>query len=253
MAAIHVSIVSHRQAGLVAGLLADLSAIAEESDLRISVLSNVPEDHPPPPAALKGRVEFIANARVAGFAANHNRVFRGCDAPYFCVLNPDIRFSGNPFAPLVDAFADDRVAAAAPAAYGADGVLQDNARRLPTPFSIASKVWSPPRGPDYPAHDAIVQPDWVAGLFMLLRSDAYRAVGGFDERYFLYYEDVDLCMRLRLEGWQIAWLPRVAVVHDARRESHRNPRYFLWHLRSVARFFSSRVYRRAKALLRTSA
>jgi GT2 family glycosyltransferase len=93
-----------------------------------------------------------------------------------------------------------------------------------------------------------VYPDWVSGFFMLCRSSAFRELGGFDERYFLYYEDIDLCTRARLAGWKNAWLPGVTVVHDARRRSHRDAKYLLWHLRSIARFFASPVYRAARKL-----
>jgi len=250
MALIHVSIVSHQQATLVTDLLSDLARFVQESDLHVTVLSNLPEPRPATPQSLAGRIEFLLNERPAGFAANHNRVFRGCDSPYFCVLNPDLRISENPFPALLDAFRNDAVAAAAPAAYGPDGTLQDNARALPSPLGIASKVLRPARGPDYVVHDLVAHPDWIAGLFILFRAEAYRAVGGFDERYFLYYEDVDMCSRLRLAGWQIAWLPWVQVIHDARRHSHRDLRHFLRHLRSVTRFFCSDIYRKARALPR---
>jgi len=88
----------------------------------------------------------------------------------------------------------------------------------------------------------------VAGFFMLFRSAAFRSLGGFDERYFLYYEDFDLCCRLRAAGHAIAWVPQARVVHDARRTSHRNARYLVWHASSVLRFFSSPAYRAAKRL-----
>lgn len=250
MAKVHVSIVSHRQSALVGSLLADLVAFAEKSELRFTVLSNVPEARPAVPAGLESRIEYLVNDHPRGFGANHNRVFTGCEAPYFCVLNPDLKIACDPFPPLLAALQDERTALAAPAAYDPFGALQDSARALPTPLDIALKTWSAQRGANYPAQAGIAHPDWVAGLFMLFRTEAYRAMGGFDERYFLYYEDVDLCSRLRLAGWRIVWLPKVSVVHDARRQSHRDPRHFLWHLRSVTRFFCSSVYRRARALAR---
>ncbi len=74
---------------------------------------------------------------------------------------------------------------------------------------------------------------------MLLPSEAFAAVGGFDERYHLYYEDVDLCARLRLAHRDVVLCPTVEILHDARRESHRNLRYLGWHVRSMLRFFTS--------------
>jgi GT2 family glycosyltransferase len=94
----------------------------------------------------------------------------------------------------------------------------------------------------------MVPADWVAGFFMLFRSGVFERLGGFDERYFLYYEDVELCSRARLAGSKIVWMPGVKVVHDARRHSHRDAKFLYWHLRSIARFFASPVYRAARRL-----
>jgi N-acetylglucosaminyl-diphospho-decaprenol L-rhamnosyltransferase len=67
----------------------------------------------------------------------------------------------------------------------------------------------------------------------------FRELRGFDERYFLYYEDVDLCRRLRKRGYEVVLVPSASAVHDARRESHRNLRHLSWHLASIARFLRS--------------
>lgn len=246
--AVHLSIVSHLQSRLVTQLLADIAGLGSAPQMRVTVLSNVPEQPPAIPTALSPNVEHLTNDTLAGFGANHNRVFRRCSTPYFCVMNPDLRLAADPFPQLLGAFANERVAMAAPAACDPSGALQDNARRLPSPWRIASKLWAPPLGPDYSSDADVVYPDWVAGFFMLFRSSAFRQLGGFDERYFLYYEDMDLCSRIRLAGLKNAWLPRVKVVHDARRRSHSDAKYLLCHLRSIARFFTSPVYRAVRKL-----
>ena len=87
-------------------------------------------------------------------------------------------------------------------------------------------------------------PDWVAGMFMLFPHEVFQNIGGFDERYFLYYEDVDLCARLTLANYRILLCSTVSVVHDARRSSHKNLRYMRLHLTSMLRFFFSSVYRK---------
>jgi N-acetylglucosaminyl-diphospho-decaprenol L-rhamnosyltransferase len=73
-------------------------------------------------------------------------------------------------------------------------------------------------------------------MFMLFRSLAFKSVGGFDEAYFLYYEDVDLCRRLAAAGGSVIYDPRTTVVHDARRASRRNPALAARHFRSALRF-----------------
>jgi GT2 family glycosyltransferase len=78
---------------------------------------------------------------------------------------------------------------------------------------------------------------------MLFRSEAFADVGGFDERFFLYYEDVDICARLWNAGWKVVLQPSVSVVHDARRSSHRDLRYASLHARSMMLYFSKHLGR----------
>jgi GT2 family glycosyltransferase len=80
-------------------------------------------------------------------------------------------------------------------------------------------------------------PDWAAGMFLLFRSHDFRLLNGFDERFYLYYEDVDICTRAWNAGMIIVACPFVSVVHKARRESHRNLMFLSWHLKSMARYF----------------
>ena len=93
---------------------------------------------------------------------------------------------------------------------------------------------------DYKIGQAVVSPDWVAGMLLMFRAPVYAELSGFDERYFLYYEDVDLCRRLRKRGYEVRLVPSVSAVHDARRESRRSLRHMRWHLASVLRFLLSR-------------
>jgi len=88
-----------------------------------------------------------------------------------------------------------------------------------------------------------LEPDWVGGMFMLFRSDLYKTLGGFDEGYFLYYEDIHLCARLRVAGMRVVLEPKAEIIHDAQRASHRDLRHAWWHATSILRFFRSESYR----------
>jgi hypothetical protein len=89
----------------------------------------------------------------------------------------------------------------------------------------------------------LVTADWVAGMFMLFPRTVFAQLNGFDEDYFLYYEDVDLCGRLALAGWRVVVCPASRVVHHAQRSSHRSLTYLRWHITSMLHFFLSPVYR----------
>jgi GT2 family glycosyltransferase len=127
----------------------------------------------------------------------------------------------------------------APLVTDPDLVPEDHARDFPSLFALAAKAFGHRPHTPPPSGAAIYHPDWVAGMFMLFRTETLRSVGGFDERYFLYYEDVDLCARLRERGLEVTVCPAASVIHAARRESRSNPRYAFWHLRSALRFLLS--------------
>jgi N-acetylglucosaminyl-diphospho-decaprenol L-rhamnosyltransferase len=92
--------------------------------------------------------------------------------------------------------------------------------------------------------------DWVSGAFFLVRRRAFEAVGGFDERYFMYVEDVDLCWRLREAGWSVRYEPAAEVVHRQGLSTSRHPyRMLVAHHRSMWRFARKTTSGRERALL----
>ena len=243
--AISISIVSHAQMHLVLPLLNDLNtlqAIHKHMPLQVVLTLNTPEPLLCEPSDFAFALQVLHNTAPQGFGANHNQAFAQAQGTFFCVLNPDIRITQNPFPALVQACSDNGVGITAPTIHNSSGQLEDSARKFPTPLRIAHRVLTRRRTRDYPPMQAAFQPDWVGGMFMLLPTSVYRQLGGFDERYFLYYEDVDLCARARLAGLDVVQLPLPGVVHDAQRASHRDAKYLRWHLGSMLRFFSSGVF-----------
>ena len=242
--AVTISIVSHGQMELVLPLLQDLEAIHHTTPLHVVLTLNVPEAIPCVPEDFAFSLQIMRNSQPLGFGANHNRAFSQAQGGIFCVLNPDIRITQNPFPDLLKACADPHTGLAAPAIYSPSGQLEDSARKFPTPWRIAHRVLTRRRTRDYAAPTTVLHPDWVAGMFLLLRTAVYRQLGGFDERYFLYYEDVDLCARARLAGLEIVQLALPGVIHNAQRASHRDPKYLRWHVGSMLKFFTSAAFLR---------
>ena len=129
---------------------------------------------------------------------------------------------------------------AAPLVVDAAGKPEDSARRFPSARRLAAKLFGLAPRLDYAIGSEPFSPDWVAGMFLAFRREAFAAVDGFDERYFLYYEDVDLCRRLRASGFDVRLVPGARVTHLARRESRRSFRHLRWHVASVTRYLLSR-------------
>lgn len=233
---VSVSVVSHGQGALVGALLSDLAArVATPIEILLTV--NIPETLPFDPARFGVALRVITNARPKGFGANHNAAFRESRGSHFCVLNPDIRLEHDPFPALLKCLNQPGIGVVAPLILDPAGRIEDHVRSFPTPWTILHKALFG-GGLD----DAIgaEYPDWIAGMFMLFPRDVFHEIGGFDERYFLYYEDVDLCARLAAGGRRVRVCRAVSAIHAARRESRRSLRYMGWHLSSMLRFFLRR-------------
>jgi N-acetylglucosaminyl-diphospho-decaprenol L-rhamnosyltransferase len=225
---VNASITSHRHGEMVFRLAGGLLECQEVE--RVVVTQNISEYAALPPSK---KIILKKNSQPMGYGANQNTAFSLAENTFFCILNPDIKIKSNPFPELLASFSNHKVALVAPKIITPEGRVEDSARKFPTLRSLVSKAAGGSNG-TYPELNS--SPDWVAGMFMLFRSDVFREIGGFDEKFFLYYEDVDICWRLRQKGYEIKLVPSVEVIHDARRESRKNWRYARWHLASMARY-----------------
>jgi N-acetylglucosaminyl-diphospho-decaprenol L-rhamnosyltransferase len=234
-----VSIVLHGQWAKVQPLLDDLQRHCAAHVQRVVLTVNRPE-----PDVDTSRwslpIHRIDNAAPKGFGANHNAAFAACDTPWFLVLNPDLRFETDVLGPLVAA-AGQRTGLLTPRIQEPGKPQPEPFRRLLTPLELLDRR-SAHHVP--PAH-----PDWVAGMFMLLRREAFAQVGGFDERFFMYCEDFDLCARLRLAGWNLQVAQQMRVLHEAQRASNMSLRPLAWHLASFAKVWTSGAFWRYRRLL----
>ena len=245
---ISVSIVSHGHGELVALLLEDLN-LHRPSGIEVILILNIEETLPFDPESFAFPVKAIRNRDPQGFAFNHNAAFKLARGNYFCILNPDVRLNMDPFSALIEELKNASVGAVAPLILDPDGAIEDSARPFPSLSSLVCKAFGLEPKRYYEIGKESLSPDWVGGMFMLLRREAFAAVGGFDTRYHLYYEDVDLCARLRLAGYDIRLVPRASAVHLARRQSRGNMRYLLWHLRSMIRYILSGTRRKVEKVV----
>ena len=238
---ITVSIVSHGQVALVRPLLAQLRSLSAKAALHVIVTQNLPEDRIPVEESEAFRVTWLENAVPAGFGANHNAAFAHCRSDCFLVLNPDVRLSDDSVLRLADHLAQCP-GVAGPRVVTPSGSLEDSARRVPSPVRLIKRWLLRRFEPDYDASVECQPVDWVAGMCLAFDRDSFARVGGFDGRFHLYCEDVDICLRLRLLGRHVSWLQSATVVHDAQRASHRKWRYLVWHLQSLGRLLTSAAY-----------
>jgi N-acetylglucosaminyl-diphospho-decaprenol L-rhamnosyltransferase len=242
--ALSLSVVSHGQIALVSDLLHDIQKHCAGDPLEVLLTVNVPESLPESFHQFTFPLKIIHNVAPLGFGENHNRAFEKASGDFFCVINPDIRLKRNIFPPLMAGLGDTAIGIVAPMVVDASGAVEDSARRFPTPLKILCKLFGRCAGSDYVIHEAPIYPDWVGGMFMVFRHEVYQKLSGFNQKYFLYYEDVDLCARVWLKGMKVTLIPSVCATHVAQRSSHKKIHYLWIHIRSMLRFFFSPTFLR---------
>ena len=239
-----LSIISHGDLEKVQVLIKSIALYENTKNLEIIVTDNLGENGFQ--EKLPQNIVFLRNHAPLGFAQNHNQALQRARGEYFCILNPDILFTESVFEPLIAHIENRQADILAPLVVDSQNIIQDSFRNLPKPSEIIARRLGkkePVRKPSEP-----ISPDWLAGMFLLMRTDTFRALGGFDEGYHLYFEDVDFCTRARLAGLRIVLDPSLRIQHDAHRASKKQIHYLYWHLQSAIRFFSSQVYKDAKKL-----
>lgn len=203
-------------------------------------------------AASDSKLVLIRNQTNRGFATANNQGMAQAAGKYLLFINPDCEGKEIPLgrlAHLMDKRTD--VAMLGVILRNADGSEQRGCRRyLPDPQRSLMRVLGVNRRrPDggvpgfdltgTPLPDRPTEIEAVSGAFMLVRREAMQQVGGWDEGYFLHCEDLDLCMRFKLAGWKILFVPDVSVTHYQGTSSRSRPLFVLWHKhRGMWRFYS---------------
>lgn len=196
---------------------------------------------------------YVRPGRNLGFGSGHNLALKhlaNLDAPYHLILNPDIAFDASALGKLtgmMDCHPD--VGLVMPRVMYPDGTIQYLCKLLPAPIDLVLRRFLP--GPwkhlaqkrialyelrclDY--HAPAYVPS-LSGCFMFARRSVLDAVGGFDERFVLYMEDIDLCRRMLAVSRLLYW-PGVTVEHVHQKGSYRSLKLMLWHVRSAIKYFN---------------
>jgi GT2 family glycosyltransferase len=164
-----------------------------------------------------------------GFAHGNNRALQTCDARYVLFLNPDTQIVSGTFAELLDRV-DRRpdVGVVGIRQISPDGTLHPTMRRFPTVFRAVGDAlglerlsfrpgWLGERELDLARYEHEFALDWTIGSFMLVRREAIESAGFMDERFFVYSEETDFCLRIRRAGWRILHDPSMTIVHHVRK------------------------------------
>ena len=249
---ISVSVVSHGDAEKVYSLLESIEKFEQTSLIQVIVTDNLGDEITEIDDSPWSSLDIIRNDAIWSFARNHNHAFQLARGKYFCVLNPDVLFEEEVFSPLIDLLEREHADIVAPLVVDSKAVPQDSFRDFPTPFEIIRRRMPGYRfSPPTVNANGLVQPDWISGFFMLMKSETYRALKGFNEKFRLYFEDVDFCARARLAGLNLLVDTHQRIQHNAHRASRKKLMYLLWHIQSAIQFFTSPVYTKSRTLRRS--
>jgi GT2 family glycosyltransferase len=200
-----------------------VGALASAPDVRVTVVDNASADASL--AVLAGLpARTIALERNGGFARGCNAGWRAGDGELVLFLNPDAAIAPDGVRALAAALADPRVGAAGPRIVDEQGRLHFSQRRLPTGRAALAQAlflhralpragWAQEAIRDPAAYERPGEPDWVSGACVMLRRRDLERLGGWDERFFLYREDIDLCRRVRGLGLTVRFEPAAQAVH----------------------------------------
>jgi GT2 family glycosyltransferase/lipopolysaccharide/colanic/teichoic acid biosynthesis glycosyltransferase len=249
MTDVSVIIVSYRTPDLLRASLEKLVQDPARHPREILVVDNASGDASVEVASGFPGVRVVALSRNLGFAGGVNRGIEAARGAYLFIMNPDVETQPGALDLLADFLdAHPETGIAAPKLLNTDGSLQYSCRRPYTLKTIllrrtllgrlfprdSTLRWHLMMDYDHAAPRAV---DWVAGAAMLVRREAVQDVGRMEERYFLYFEDVDWCWRMQARGWLVHYVPDAVMVHHWQRASVGFGPAARRHLRSGLRFY----------------
>lgn len=251
-----IVIVSYNTKELLMDCINSVKKNAKGINYEMLVVDNASKDGSSDVAARLG-AKVIRNKENKGFAAGNNQGARASKGRYILFLNSDTIVKSPIFAPLISWMDDNEdVGAASCALKNEDGSLQATGGYFPTLLRVFS--WMTIQ--DLPFVDSIIKPfhplhsksffskgedfykkrrelDWVTGAFVLVRSKALKKVGGWDEKYFMYVEEVDLCFKIKKLGYKVWYLPKWEITHLGGKSSETKGSHLTMEFNGIKRFY----------------
>lgn len=195
------------------------------------------------------RVEYIFNNANIGFGAAHNIAIRRVydQSIFHLVLNPDVSFCSGVLETLVQYCEKDlNVGLVMPKIFYPDGTLQYACKLLPTPSDLIFRRFLPStfvrKRTEYfelrhAGYDNEMEVPYLSGCFMFLRTETLKKVGLFDERFFMYPEDIDLTRRIH-QKYKTMYFPKVSIIHQHEKGSYKSYRLLFIHITNMIRYFN---------------
>ena len=195
-------------------------------------------------------VFYIFTGKNIGYGAAHNIAIRKTmeeNLPYHLVINPDISFAPSILSDIVDFMNNNSdIGLLMPKIFYPSGEIQYLCKLIPTPFDLIfrrflPKRWTQKRTEKFElrssGYNRVLNVPYLSGCFMFLRTEAIRKVGLFDERFFMYPEDIDLTRRIH-RHFRTVFYPDVSIVHFHTQSSYVNARMLIIHIVNMIKYFN---------------
>ncbi len=197
-------------------------------------------------------IELVSGHGNVGYGRANNLVLQRLDSDFHLVMNPDVELDAESIVASIEAMrADPDIGLVAPDVRGASGERQYLCKRYPTLWVLFLRGFAPAplrracaQALDrYEMRDVIGERPYApvplaSGAFMVVRTALFRQLGGFDPRFFMYFEDYDLSLRVGREA-KVAFVPAARIVHHGGEAARKGPRHMSWFVRSAWCFFAT--------------
>jgi hypothetical protein len=197
------------------------------------------------------RIRYVFNNANLGFGAAHNIAFKSAfqlESDYHLLLNPDVYFNPEILKELIKkANSDASIGLLMPKVVYPNGNTQHLCKLIPSPKDLILRRFIPFKGVKkrlenryelrFFSYNIEAEIPVLSGCFMMIRTSVLKSVNGFDERFFMYLEDVDLCRRIGKLS-RIVYYPKVAIVHNYEKGSYKNKKLLVYHIKSAMKYFN---------------
>ncbi len=221
------------------------------SNRKLFLIDNSPEKSILPSEIISNEnIEYIFSGENRGYGAGHNIAIRKAiviQSDYHVVLNPDLIFESNVIDKLADYMCQDNtIGQLSPRIINPSGELQYLCKLIPTPFDLFFKRFFPKKFYQkhsekfqlkFTGYDNVMDVPYLSGCFMFFRISALKEIGLFDERFFMYPEDIDITRRMH-QKFRTLFVPDVQIIHAHAAESYKSRKMLKVHIQNMIRYFN---------------
>ncbi len=190
-------------------------------------------------------IEYIDANENLGFGKGHNLILDKINSRYHAIVNPDIIFKEDSLSKIIDYMENDQsIGMVIPKIVDEKGELQKVYREEVTIYDMFIRMFCPKLFPkrmeritlQYKDYNKEFQVPFGQGSFLVIKTELLKKLNGFDDRYFMYMEDADLCKRVNQIS-KLMYFPNTAVIHKWEKGSHKNKKLFKYHVSSMIKYF----------------